>query len=109
MQFGMIGLGRMGANMVRRIMRDKHTCLVFDRSKAAVEGLVKEGASGANSLADLVSKMARPRAICLMVPAAFVDASGEELAPLLNEGDIIIDGGNPHSHDHTALAKKPPP
>jgi 6-phosphogluconate dehydrogenase len=106
MQFGMIGLGRMGANMVRRLMRNEHRCVVFDRSRATVESLAKEGATGANSLADLVSKMARPRAICLMVPAAFVDSSIEELAPLLAEGDIIIDGGNSHYHDDIARAKR---
>jgi 6-phosphogluconate dehydrogenase len=106
MQFGMIGLGRMGANMVRRLMRNKHTCVVYDRSKEAVDGLAKEGATGATSLADLVKKMERPRAICLMVPAAFVDASIDELTPLLEKDDVIIDGGNSHYHDDIARAKK---
>jgi 6-phosphogluconate dehydrogenase len=102
----MIGLGRMGANMVRRLQRSMHACVVFDRSRGAVEALVKDGATGASSLADLVAKMARPRAICLMVPAAFVDGSLEELAPLLAEGDIVIDGGNSHYHDDIVRAKK---
>jgi 6-phosphogluconate dehydrogenase len=106
MQFGMIGLGRMGANMVRRLMRNKHTCVVYDRSKEAVDGLATEGATGATSLADLVKKMERPRAICLMVPAAFVDASIAELTPLLEKDDVIIDGGNSHYHDDIARAKK---
>jgi 6-phosphogluconate dehydrogenase len=106
MQFAMIGLGRMGANMVRRLMRNNHSCFVFDRSMNAVEALVKEGATGANSLADLVSKVAKPRAICLMVPAAFVDESIGELAPLLAEGDIVIDGGNSHYHDDIARAQR---
>jgi 6-phosphogluconate dehydrogenase len=106
MQFGMIGLGRMGANMVRRLMRSKHACTVYDHSPDAVERLAKEGAQGANSLSDLVKKMQTPRAICLMVPAAFVDASIEELAPVLERGDIVIDGGNSHYHDDIARAKR---
>ncbi|HEX8793616.1 MAG TPA: decarboxylating 6-phosphogluconate dehydrogenase [Polyangiaceae bacterium] len=106
MQFGMIGLGRMGANMVRRLMRNKHECVVYDRSADVVASLAKDGAVGASSLADLVKKMARPRAICLMVPAAFVDSSIEELAPLLEKDDVIIDGGNSHYHDDIARAKK---
>src|SRR6266849_7043639 len=80
MQFGMIGLGRMGANMVRRLMRGGHTCVVYDRSLQAVETLVKEGATGASSVAEFVKKLDKPRAACLMVPAAFVDASIDELA-----------------------------
>jgi 6-phosphogluconate dehydrogenase len=106
MQFGMIGLGRMGANMVRRLMRSNHKCVVYDRSADVVAGLAKEGAVGASSLADLVKKMEPPRAICLMVPAAFVDNSIEELVPLLEKGDIIIDGGNSHYHDDIARAKR---
>jgi 6-phosphogluconate dehydrogenase len=106
MQFGMIGLGRMGANMVRRLMRGNHACVVYDRSRDAVETLAGEGASGASSLADLVKKMERPRAICLMVPAAAVDSSLDELAPLLETGDVIVDGGNSHYHDDIARAKK---
>ena len=75
MQLGMIGLGRMGANMVRRLMRGGHTCAVYDRSATAVEALVKEGAAGAASLAELVQKLEKPRAICLMVPAAVAERS----------------------------------
>src|SRR6187402_2586946 len=98
MQFGMIGLGRMGAGMVRRLQRGGHACVVYDRAPAAVEALVKDGATGASSLAELVQGLASPRAICLMVPAAYVDGSIEELAPLLSRGDVIIDGGNSHYH-----------
>src|SRR6516165_2318747 len=106
MQFGMVGLGRMGANMVRRLMRNNHQCVVYDRSAEAVASLAKDGAVGASSLAELVKRMERPRAICLMVPAAFVDASIEELAPLLEKDDVIIDGGNSHYHDDIARAKR---
>ncbi|MFI5119022.1 MAG: NAD(P)-binding domain-containing protein, partial [Thermoanaerobaculia bacterium] len=83
MQLGMIGLGRMGGNMVRRLQRGGHTCVVYDRSREAVDALAKDGAAGASSLADFVKKLGKPRAICLMVPAAFVDASIAELEPLL--------------------------
>src|SRR5262245_30166175 len=106
MQFGMIGLGRMGANMVRRLMRGGHKCVVYDRSAQAVEGLVKEGATGSASLAEFVKKLDRPRAACLMVPAAYVDASIAELAGLLEKGDTVIDGGNSHYHDDIARAKR---
>jgi len=106
MQFGMIGLGRMGANMVRRLMRSGHTCVVYDRSPQAVETLVKEGAIGASSVAEFVKKLAKPRAACLMVPAAFVDASIDELAPLLEKGDTLIDGGNSNYQDDMARAKR---
>src|SRR6266705_3386324 len=106
MQFGMIGLGRMGANMVRRLMRGGHTCVVFDRSPQAVETLVKEGATGASPVAEFVKKLAKPRAVCLMVPAAFVDASIDELAPLLEKGDTLIDGGNSNYQDDIARAKR---
>jgi 6-phosphogluconate dehydrogenase len=106
MQLGMIGLGRMGANMVRRLMRGGHTCAVYDRNREAVEVLSKEGAGGAASLAELVQKMPTPRAICLMVPAAFVDSTIADLAPLLSAGDTIIDGGNSHYHDDIARAKR---
>jgi 6-phosphogluconate dehydrogenase len=106
MQFGMIGLGRMGAGMVRRLMRGGHTCVAYDRSPQAVEALVKDGATGASSLAEFVKKLEKPRAFCLMVPAAFVDASIAELTPLLEKGDTIIDGGNSHYHDDIARAKR---
>jgi 6-phosphogluconate dehydrogenase len=99
MQLGMIGLGRMGANMVRRLMRDGHDCVVFDVSQDAVHGLAGEGATGADSLADFVSKLSAPRAVWLMVPAAFVDDEIAALTPLLEAGDVLIDGGNSHYHD----------
>ncbi len=106
MQFGMIGLGRMGGNMVRRLMRSGHTCVVYDRSPQAVETLVKEGATGASPVAEFVKKLAKPRAVCLMVPAAFVDASIDELVPLLEKGDTLIDGGNSNYQDDIARAKR---
>jgi 6-phosphogluconate dehydrogenase len=106
MQLGMIGLGRMGANMVRRLMRGGHACVVYDRAPQAVDSLVKEGATGAASLAEFVKQLEKPRAICLMVPAAFVDASIDEIAPLLEKGDILIDGGNSHYQDDIARARR---
>jgi 6-phosphogluconate dehydrogenase len=106
MQFGMIGLGRMGANMVRRLLRAGHECVVYDRAPQAVEALVKEGARGSSSLAEFVKKLSGPRAVCLMVPAAYVDASIAELAPLLESGDTLIDGGNSNYQDDIARAKR---
>jgi 6-phosphogluconate dehydrogenase len=105
MQFGMIGLGRMGANMVRRLMKAGHKLVVFDRSADAVAALVKEGATGSASLSEFVSKLDKPRAFCIMVPAAFVDATIADLVPLLASGDTLIDGGNSHYHDDIARAK----
>jgi 6-phosphogluconate dehydrogenase len=105
MQLGMIGLGRMGANMVRRLMRGGHTCVVYDRAPQAVDTLVKEGAVGSALLADLVEKLEEPRHVCLMVPAAHVDATVHELSSLLDRGDAIIDGGNSHYHDDLVRAK----
>ena len=105
MQLGMIGLGRMGANMVRRLLKNGQECVVFDRSPNVVNDLVKEKASGATSLADLVTKLDRPRAIWLMVPAAVVDETIGELSPLLEPGDIIIDGGNSYYVDDIERAK----
>jgi 6-phosphogluconate dehydrogenase len=105
MQIGMIGLGRMGANMVRRLLKSGQTCVVFDRSANAVSELVKEKAVGATSLADLVAKLERPRAIWLMVPAAAVDQTIGEVSPLLEKGDTIIDGGNSYYVDDIARAK----
>ncbi len=101
----MIGLGRMGSNMVLRLLRDGHKATVFDRSQAAIDPLVKEGATGATSLSDFVSKLAAPRAIWLMVPAAAVDSTIEELLPLLEKGDTIIDGGNSYYIDDIRRAK----
>jgi len=106
MQLGMIGLGRMGANMVRRLIRNGHECVAYDRSKQAVDGLVKEKAVGATSLADLVRKMEKPRAVWLMVPAAVVDQSIAEILPLLEAGDILIDGGNSYYVDDIRRAKE---
>ena len=106
MQFGMIGLGRMGANMARRLMRNGHKCVVYDRAAPAVETLVKEGAAGSASLAEFVKKLDKPRAACLMVPAAFVDRSIEDLVPLLEKGDTLIDGGNSNYQDDIARAKR---
>ena len=106
MQLGMIGLGRMGANMVRRLIRKEHECVVFDRSKQAVANLTKEGALGASSVADLVKKLQKPRAVWLMVPAAAVDTSIGELMPLLESGDILIDGGNSYYVDDIRRAKE---
>src|SRR5678815_1195631 len=105
MQIGMIGLGRMGANMVRRLLNNGQECVVFDRSSNVVDHLVKENATGASSLADLVTKLDRPRAIWLMVPAAVVDETIGELSPLLESGDIIIDGGNSYYVDDIERAK----
>ena len=106
MQLGMIGLGRMGANMVRRLMRGGHTCVVSDVSADAVATLLKEGATGSSSLEDFVKKLAKPRAICMMVPAAIVDSILDKLAPLLSRDDVVIDGGNSYYHDDIARAKK---
>src|SRR5215813_783739 len=105
MQIGMIGLGRMGANMVRRLLKNGQTCVVFDRSPKVVNDLAKEKATGATSLADLVRKLDRPRAIWLMVPAAGVDETIGELSPLLEAGDTIIDGGNSYYVDDIERAK----
>ena len=106
MELGMIGLGRMGANMVRRLMRAGVRCVAHDRSRDAVAALVKEGASGAHSLQELVQSLAAPRHIWLMVPAGIVDASIDELAPLLSSGDTIIDGGNSLFQDDLARAAR---
>ena len=99
MRLAMIGLGRMGGNMVRRLMAGGHECVVLDRDAAAVEALAKEGAIAARDLADLVAKLPGPRAVWLMLPAALVDATIGELAPLLSTDDVLVDGGNSHFHD----------
>ena len=106
MQLGMIGLGRMGANMVRRLMQGGHECVVFDRSPQAVEALAKEKAIGATSIADFVARLARPRAVWLMVPAAVVDTTIADLLPHLEKGDIVIDGGNSYYVDDIRRAKE---
>jgi len=99
MQIGMIGLGRMGGDMVRRLLKNSHECVVYARTPQAVEALVAEGAVGSSSLAGFVDKLSTPRVVWLMVPAAVVDGVIADLLPLLSAGDILIDGGNSHYHD----------
>ena len=107
MQFGMIGLGRMGGNMVRRLIKAGHACVVYDRFAAAVAALAAEGsAAPAASLREFVAKLDTPRTICLMVPAGVVDSTIEELVPLLQPGDTLIDGGNSHYQDDIARAAR---
>src|SRR5512137_1972565 len=106
MQLGMIGLGRMGANMVRRLMRGGHECVVYDRYADAVKQLAGEGAIGAFSLEEFVSKLQTPKVVWLMVPAAVVDSSLKELTPLLQAGDIVIDGGNSYYIDDIRRAEE---
>jgi len=106
MQLGMIGLGRMGANMVRRLLKNGHECVVFDMSAKAVSDLANEGAKGSASLAEFVQKLAKPRAVWLMVPAAVVDKSIADLLPLLEPGDTLIDGGNSYYIDDIRRAKE---
>jgi len=106
MQLGMIGLGRMGANMVRRLLKGGHDCVVFDMSPDAVSELTRERATGSSSLADLVKKLEKPRAVWLMVPAAVVDKTIADLAPSLEPGDILIDGGNSYYIDDIRRAKE---
>ncbi len=106
MQLGMIGLGRMGANMVRRLVKDGHECVVFDVNAEAVKALEQEGATGATSLEAFVESLAKPRAIWLMLPVAFVDATIASLTPQLSRGDILIDGGNTRYHDDIRRARE---
>jgi 6-phosphogluconate dehydrogenase len=106
MQLGMIGLGRMGANMVRRLLKGGHQCVVFDMSPKAVKELIKERAVGTSALADLVKKVEKPRAVWLMVPAAVVDKTIADLVPHLESGDILIDGGNSYYVDDIRRAKE---
>src|SRR5580692_1728930 len=106
MQLGMIGLGRMGANMVRRLLKGGHQGVVFDRSPKAVDELVKEKATGSSTLADLAAKLQKPRALWLMVPAAAVDETIADLLPHLESGDILIDGGNSYYIDGIRRAKE---
>ncbi len=106
MQLGLIGLGRMGANMVRRLLQGGHQCVVFDRSANAVRDMVKEKAMGAGSLAELAEKLAKPRAIWLMVPVGAVDQTIADLVSHLERGDIIIDGGNSYYIDDIRRAKE---
>ncbi len=106
LQLGMVGLGRMGANMVRRLIKDGHQCVVFDQLPKAVKDLAKDKAVGATSLADLVKKLDQPRAVWLMVPAAVVDKTIAELMPMLEAGDTLIDGGNSYYIDDIRRAKE---
>ena len=106
MQLGMIGLGRMGANMVRRLLKKGHECVVFNRSPGPVMQLAKENAVGAVSLRDLVDKLEKPRSVWLMVPACAVDATIAELLPHLERGDILVDGGNSYYVDDIRRAKQ---
>jgi 6-phosphogluconate dehydrogenase len=106
MQLGMIGLGRMGANMVKRLMKGGHECVVFDRNQTAVKELVQAGAGGASTVDEFIKKLNKPRAVWLMLPAAVVDLSIAELVPKLSEGDTIIDGGNSYYIDDIRRAKE---
>ncbi len=105
MQLGMVGLGRMGANLVRRLMRDGHRCVVYDMNAEAVNSLAADGATGATSLSDFVDKLETPRAIWLMLPAAVVDGTLDQLTGLLAPGDTVIDGGNSYYRDDITRAK----
>ncbi|HEX3952930.1 MAG TPA: decarboxylating 6-phosphogluconate dehydrogenase [Stellaceae bacterium] len=106
MQLGMIGLGRMGGNIVRRLMKAGHTCVVYDKSTDAVQGLAGEGATPSQNLADFVGHLEKPRAVWVMLPAgAITHATIVELSGLLEKGDILIDGGNSHFHDDVAHAE----
>ena len=106
MRIGMVGLGRMGANMVRRLMRGGHECVAYDRSKEAVQAVAADGAIAANSLAELAAALTPPRALWIMVPAAIVDSVIAELRPRLASGDILIDGGNSHYQDDIRRAEE---
>jgi 6-phosphogluconate dehydrogenase len=106
MQLGMVGLGRMGANLVRRLMRDGHRCVVYDVNAGAVKELEGEGATGATSLADFVAKLEKPRAAWLMLPAAITGKTLDELAALMEPGDAVIDGGNSYYRDDITRAKQ---
>jgi 6-phosphogluconate dehydrogenase len=106
MQMGMIGLGRMGANMVRRLMQGGHSCVVFDVQPRAVKALAAEGATGAATMDDFVATLAAPRVVWLMVPAAVVDETLDELLPRLSAGDVVVDGGNSYYRDDLTRAKR---
>ena len=99
MELGMVGLGRMGTNMVRRLLRAGHACVVYDLQRASVDALVKEGAVGAESLEDLARKLKPPRAVWMMTPASTVDSTLKSLVPFLGDDDAVVDGGNSHYHD----------
>jgi 6-phosphogluconate dehydrogenase len=104
MQVGMVGLGRMGGNLARRLMRDGHRCVGYARTGSTVQQLTSEGGVGASSLADLVTKLDRPRVVWLMVPAGAVQSTVDQLAPLLDVDDVVVDGGNSYYRDDIARA-----
>jgi 6-phosphogluconate dehydrogenase len=106
MQLGMVGLGRMGANMVRRLMKAGHACVVYDVNASAVKALEDEGATGAGTLEDFVAKLEVPRAAWVMVPAGYTGETVSKLAGLMSPGDIVVDGGNSHYHDDISRAAK---
>src|ERR1700716_2883833 len=106
MQLGMVGLGRMGANMVRRLLKGGHQCVVFDVSPKAVDELVREKAVGSSGFQEFAAKLDKPRAVWLMVPAAVVDSTIADLLPHLEPGDILIDGGNSYYVDDIRRAKE---
>jgi 6-phosphogluconate dehydrogenase len=106
MEIGMIGLGRMGANMVRRLLKGEHRCVVYDRNVEAVQTLVNDGATGTSSLNELIEKLQTPRALWLMIPAAFVDATLNDLSAIVSPDDIIIDGGNSYYIDDIRRAQE---
>src|ERR1700733_5328731 len=105
MQLGMIGLGRMGANLVRRLMRDGHRCVAYDVNADAVKALEADGAEGANSLAEFVAKLDKPRNIWIMVPPGIVESTLDQLVPLLDADDVVIDGGNSYYRDDITRSK----
>src|ERR1044072_8895559 len=104
MQLGMVGLGPMGTNMVPRLMHDGHECIVFDVNPASVEALVAEGATGASSLDEFVSKLSAPKSAWVMVPAAFTGSTVDQLAALMSAGDMIVDGGNSYYRDDVDIS-----
>src|SRR5664279_6031206 len=106
MQLGMVGLGRMGANLVRRLMRDGHECVVYDVNQDAIKELEGEGAQGGDTLDEFLAKMSKPRAVWVMVPAAFTGDTVMEIARKMDPGDIIIDGGNSYYRDDIDRAKE---
>ncbi len=106
MQLGMVGLGRMGANIVRRLMRDGHECVVFDVNPDSIKELEGEGAIGGSTLEEFIGKLQQPRVVWVMIPASITGRTVDEIAPLLDEGDIIIDGGNSNYRDDVRRAKK---